>query len=72
MNPEPILEQLSDGPKSIRELGISSNHAFDLALDKLVTIDPDQFPGEYVPGNPMILRLPNDTRNWPGWKEWNL
>jgi hypothetical protein len=67
-----IQTELIEGPKSTRELGIDVTDATELVEAGIVTIDPDMFPGEYVPGNPMILRLVGDDRPWPGWKKWNL
>jgi hypothetical protein len=41
-----------------------------LAAEGSITLDPDRFPDEYVPGNPLIARLPGDERPWSGWEEW--
>ena len=67
-----IQKRLEDGPKSSRELEIPPEQLRLLAEKGLVVIDPDRWPDEYVPGNPMVVRLPGDERPWPGWKEWNL
>lgn len=66
------LRELKNGPKSTRELGITPQWARWLEGKEEVVIDPDRFPDEYVPGNPMILRLPGDERPWPGWEDWNV
>lgn len=78
--PEPDINLLVDvmrsvlaaGPKSTDEVGLEPDDARALAAIGVIEIDPDRWPDEYVPGNPMVLRLPGDERRWPGWKEWNL
>ncbi len=67
-----VLEALRDGPKSCRELECDTGFLRAMAGDGLVTLDPDRFPDQHVPGNPLIGRLPGDTRPWPGWSRWNV
>jgi hypothetical protein len=69
---EDVLEALVDGPKSSRELGVGRDILRSLEADGLVEFDPDRFPDDYVPGNPLIARLPGDEREWPGWARWNV
>jgi hypothetical protein len=66
------LDALADGPKSTSELQLDPEFVRAMERDGLVAIDPDRWPDEYVPGNPMVVRLPGDERPWPGWKRWNL
>lgn len=67
-----VLAALQDGPKSSDELGVHAADLWKLAAWDLITLDPDRFPGRYVPGNPLIARLPGDDRPWPGWRHWNV
>lgn len=67
---ERVLASLADGPKSSRELGVDVGFLRVLETAKDVSIDPDRWPDEYVPGNPLIARLPDDERHWPGWARW--
>lgn len=67
-----VLTELADGPKSSRELNVAPEFLRELKRDGSIKIDPDRWPDEYVPGNPMIARLPECDRPWPGWSEWNI
>lgn len=70
-----IRDALASGPKSIQDLGLSVSDVpalRELEATGRIVIDPDMWPDEFVPGNPMVLRLPGDETRWPGWKEWNL
>lgn len=67
-----IEHSLNDGPKSTLELEITPAEARALQEAGTVAIDPDRFPDEYVPKNPMVVRLPGDTRPWSGWTHWNV
>lgn len=78
-----VVQALAAGPKSNRELqaagALGNLPPFEciaalraLEADGVVVIDPDQFPDEYVPGNPLVVRLPGDDQPWPGWARWNL
>lgn len=62
-----VIDALQDGPKSSDELGCDTGFLRAMEADGLVTIDPDAFPDEFVPGNPFIARLPGDERPWPHW-----
>lgn len=66
-----VLRQLQLGPRSSKELGVAPDTLRLLRDDGTIAIDPDRFPGEYVPGNPLVCRLPDDDRPWPGWEKWN-
>lgn len=75
-NGDAILRALSGGPMSCRELdralgGVHAADLWKLEATRKIVLDPDRFPGEYVPGNPLIARLPDDARPWPGWAAWN-
>lgn len=67
-----VLRQLRLGPRSSRELGIAVDTLWLLEAEGTIAIDPDRFPDEYVPSNPLIARLHSDGRPWPGWKRWNV
>lgn len=67
-----VLAALADGPRSSDELGVHAADLWKFEARGLIVLDPDQFPDRYVPGNPLIARLPGDERPWPGWKDWNL
>jgi hypothetical protein len=67
-----VLAGLKNGPRSTTELGISVDLARALRVEGTIAIDPDRFPDEYVPHNPMVCRLPNDEAAWPGWSHWNV
>jgi hypothetical protein len=67
-----VLAALADGPKSSGDLGCDTGFLRAMAEDGLVAIDPDRFPGEFVPGNPFVVRLPGDERPWPKWATWNV
>lgn len=67
-----VLRALRWGPKSTRELGIRVETARALAAEGTIACDPDRFPDEYVPGNPLVCRLPGDEKRWPGWEAWNV
>lgn len=67
-----VLAALAGGPKASHELGASAEYLQALAALGHVTIDPDPWPDEYVPGNPLVVRLPDDQRPWPGWRDWRL
>lgn len=69
---ESVLAALADGPKSSRELGVHAADLWKMEAVGLIRLDPDRWPNEYVPGNPLVARLPDDDRRWPGWKDWNL
>lgn len=68
---EYVLSALAAGPRSSRELGMSPDLLREMAATGLILLDPDAFPDEAVPGNPLIARLPSDTTRWPGWDRWN-
>lgn len=67
-----VLDALASGPKSSTELPVTDHQLREMKEAGLIAIDPDRFPGEYVPGNPLIARLPSDERTWPGWSRWNV
>jgi hypothetical protein len=67
-----LLENLEQRPYSSRELGWVTSALRAVEKAGLIELDPDRFPEEYVPGNPLVARLPGDTRPWPGWKHWNV
>lgn len=78
-----LLELLRDGPRSSAELmaglGLAVAEAAGLGyllkrleLDEVVSLDADRFPDEYVPGNPLVVRLRGDGRGWEGWRGWNV
>lgn len=67
-----LCKALEQGPKSSRELGVSPEVLRGYAGMGVVRLDPDAFPDEYVPFNPLVVRLPHDERPWPGWKAWNV
>lgn len=68
------MNALKTGPKASRELRVSVEMLIEMQKDGLINIDPDRFPDEYVPCNPMIARLPCDISAWPGWESegWNI
>lgn len=67
-----VLGALRDGPKSSSEIGCSPAFLRGMEANGLIKIDPDRFPDRYVPGNPLVARLPDDERPWPGWRRWNI
>lgn len=67
-----VLAALRHGPRSTRELGITPDLARSLADEGTIAVDPDRFPGEYVPFNPMVCRVPGDESDWAGWARWNV
>jgi hypothetical protein len=66
-----VLSRLADGPRSSRELGVDAMLLRGMESAGLIRVDPDPWPDEYVPGNPLIARLPTDDSRWPGWDRWN-
>lgn len=83
MTEHPILSALRAGPRSTRELAgdLAGEHGDPMKVRDavmrlqgmgLVETDPDRWPDEYVPGNPLVVRLPGDTTRWPGWERWNV
>ena len=72
MDVESIKASLANGPRSSRELNVSAQDLRSLAAQGVISIDPDRWPNNYTPGNPLIARLPDDERPWPGWRHWNL
>lgn len=73
---EAIVAALQDGPKSSRELGLDPLTGIaglrEIEATGAIALDPDRFPDEYVPGNPLVARLPGDDRPWPGWRRWDV
>jgi hypothetical protein len=67
-----VRSGLRNGPRSTKQLGLTTDLARALAAEGTIVIDPDRFPDEYVPFNPMVCRLPGDERGWPGWEAWNV
>lgn len=70
-----VLTALRHGPKSSSELGLDLDGIRllrALEAEGTIAIDPDRFPDEYVPGNPLVCRLPGDETRWPGWARWNV
>ncbi len=72
-----LRKVLADGPKSTRELAdlgipLERKMGEELVADGVIKVDPDRFPDDFVPGNPLVVRLPDDKRQWPGWKNWNI
>jgi hypothetical protein len=67
-----VLAALRDGPKSSVELAADVDFLRVLETARDIAIDPDRWPDEYVPGNPLVCRLPGDKRRWPGWGAWNV
>lgn len=67
-----VRESLVDGPKSSRELDVDPADLRIMEGLGMIVLDPDRFPDEYVPGNPLVARLPGDERRWPGWARWNI
>jgi hypothetical protein len=79
----PIVTALRAGPHCLSELAddLAGCLGDDLKVREAVLrlrdeghvlIDPDRWPGEYVPGNAMVVRLPGDDAPWPGWDRWNV
>jgi hypothetical protein len=68
-----VMEVLAAGPMEHRELDRDLAEAAKALVESgEVTVDPDRWPDEYVPGNPYIYRLKGDERPWPGWSRWNV
>ena len=55
---ETVLAALQSGPMSASQLGVAVPVVRALEAEGAIAIDADAFPGEYVPGNPLIARLP--------------
>ena len=67
-----ILRALRYGPKSSKQLVVRPEVLRALAAEGSIALDPDRWPDEYVPGNPLVARLPGDDRDWEGWATWNV